>query len=820
MTCRHGLHEWELLPKNRPIMAKSKGILMTKQATNKPNFMIKPLALAVALSSGAGHIALAEEQYELEEIIVSATRRNESVQDIPISIDVLSEGELENNGVGDLEDFAHLIASLNYVTLGPGTGNVYMRGISSGGESLLGATPNVAVYMDEQPVTAVGSFLNPHIYDVARIETLAGPQGTLYGANSQAGSIRFITNKPTPGAFSAGYDVEFNSVNEGDTGNLIEGFVNIPLGDKAAIRIVGYRKDEAGYIDNVPGTHTFDLSGIRASVADDPALVEMAADQTIDNADYVQEDFNTAETTGGRVALRVDLNENWTVTASVMRQELEAKGVWDHDPTDVGDLSVVRFQPDTNDDEWTQSALVVEGKINDMSLTYAYSDLDRESYQNADYSLYSDPSNGSPGYVVGYYACYVSYFGICADPTLLYTGDQEWARENHEVRLVSAQDQRFRWIVGAFYEEATHDFDLDWHVLGLATITPETTGAFTPGYVEPPDIYWTTNQIRGNKETAYFGEIAYDLTEDLSVSYSTRYFNYESSLVGFSGTIWWPSRYGPRGDSEFNNDLTIDESKDVHKFNVSYAVNNDLLVYGTFSEGYRPGGLNRLSVTAVAGAYQADILTSYELGMKGNFVDGRLRLNAAYYTQDWDDFQLSKIDTTVSVLTLTDNVGNAESDGLEIEGSFLINENWDINFGLSSIDSHLTEDYYIGSSLKAEAGADLPRVPDLKWNLSSRYNFEMMGMPAFLQGSYTSVGDSYNLLYDVDPVTRTRKKQEGYQVAHLALGLERDTWSAELYVKNLTDERGQVFINGATYDQRITTNRPRTIGIRFRQKFD
>ena len=795
---------------------------MTKHIKNNPKFIVKPLALAIAVTATGGQIALAQEQMAIEEIIVSATRRNESVQDVPISIDVLGEGELENNGVGDLEDFAHLIASLNYVTLGPGTGNVYMRGISSGGESLLGASPNVAVYMDEQPVTAVGSFLNPHIYDVARIETLAGPQGTLYGANSQAGSIRFITNKPTPGVFSAGYDVEFNSVAKGDTGNVLEGFVNIPIGDTAAIRLVGYRKDEAGFIDNVPGTHTFDLSGIRDGwqAGGDPDLMALAADQTIDNADYVKKDFNTAETAGGRAALRVDLNENWTVTASVMRQELEAKGVWDHDPTDVGDLEVVRFQPDTNDDEWTQTALVVEGKINDMSLTYAYSDLDRESYQNADYSLYSDPSNGSPGYVVSYYACYIARFGVCSDPTLLYTGDQEWARENHEIRLVSAQDQRIRWIVGAFYEEASHDFDLDWHVLGLVDTDVSKTGLDVPAYVEGPDIYWTTDQLRSNKETAFFGEIALDITDNVSASYSTRYFDYESSLLGFSGTFWWPSRYGPRGNPEFNNDLTIDESKSVHKFNVSWSVNDDLLVYGTYSEGYRPGGLNRLSVTAIAGAYQADILTSYELGMKGTFVDGRLRLNAAYYTQEWDDFQLSKIDTTVSVLTLTDNVGNAESDGLEIEGSFLINENWDINFGLSSIDSQLTEDYYIGTSLKAESGADLPRVPDLKWNLSSRYNFEIMGMAAFAQGSYTSVGDSYNLLYDVDPVTRTRKKQSDYQVGNLAFGIEQDSWSAELFVKNFTDERGQVFINGATYDQRETTNRPRTIGLRFRQKFD
>ncbi|MFT5483026.1 MAG: iron complex outermembrane receptor protein [Halieaceae bacterium] len=797
----------------------------------RQHFVIKPIAAAIALGATVGMPVQAQQTpMSLEEVIVTATRRDMSIQDVPITIDVLGATQLENNGVGDLEDFAHLIPSVNYVTLGPGTGNVYMRGISSGGESLLGASPNVALYMDEQPVTAVGSFMNPHIYDIARIETLAGPQGTLFGANAQAGAIRIITNKPEPGVFSAGYDVEFNSVNEGETGNVIEGFVNIPIGDNAALRLVGWRKDEAGYIDNVAGTHTFDLSPIRdgwqTGYGANADLVAISQDITIDNAAYVEDDFNEAETVGGRAALRVDLNEDWTVTAGLMRQELESQGVWDHDPTDVGDLEVTRFQPDTNNDEWTQISLLVEGKIAGMSLTYAYSDLDRESQQQADYSLYSDVSNGSPGYVSKYYSCYVAYFAMCADPTLLYTGDQEWKRENHELRLTSDQDQRLRWIVGVFYEEASHDFDLDWHVLGLAEITPESTGAGTPAYVEPPDIYWTTNQLRGNEETAYFGEIAFDITEDLSVSYSHREFDFESSLVGFSGTVWWPSRYGPRGNPEINNDLVISESDSVGKFNISYNINDDVMVYGTWSEGYRPGGLNRLSVTAIEGAYDADILTSYEFGMKGEFMDGRMRFNAAVYTQDWDDFQLSKIDTSVSVLTLTDNVGTAESDGIDIDGTFLISDNWDVNFGLSYNDSKLTQDYYLSEAdeaagiITAQSGNELPRVPDVKWSLSSRYNFQAMGMDAFIQGSFTSTGESYNLLYDIDPVTRTRKKHDSYAVGHLAFGVDTESWSAELFVKNVSDERGEVFINGATYDQRITSNRPRTIGIRFRQKFE
>lgn len=792
--------------------------------TVKSKFVVKPLAVAVALGSIAGPTFASS--MTIEEVIVTATKRDESVQDVPISIDVLGEAALEEHGVGDLEDLAHLLPALNYVSLGPGTGNVYMRGISSGGESILGATPNVAVYMDEQPITAVGSFLNPHIYDIARVETLAGPQGTLFGANSQAGSLRFITNKPEIGVFSAGFDVEFNSINEGGDGNLIEGFVNIPIGDRAAVRVVGYRKDEAGFVDNVAGTHTFDLSGIRNGwqAGGDPGLMALSADQTINNDPYVEDDFNEAETVGGRAALKFDLNDNWTITASYMRQELDAQGVWDHDPSDIGDLEVVRFQPDTNDDEWSQIALVVEGMIGDYTLTYAYSDLDRESEQQADYSLYSDPSSGSPGYVVNYYACYIAYFGLCEDPTLLYTGDQEWERENHEIRLMSPQDRRFRWLLGIFYEEAVHDFDLDWHVLGLANITPATTGAGTPAFVEGRDVYWTTDQNRSNEELAYFGEIAFDITEDLTVSASARRFDYDSQLIGFSGTIWWPSRYGPRTEA-FNTNLETNDKDTVAKFNVAYNINDAVMVYYTWSEGYRPGGLNRVYNTDIGGTYSPDFLESNEVGFKSTLWDGRLQLNGSYFQQEWDNFQLSKIDTSVSVLTLTDNVGNATSDGFEIDGRLLLTENWDFFFGLSYIDATLEEGYWLRAAdegvtpPQAPKGSELPRVPDLKWNISSRYNFQFQGMDAYIQGSYTSTGESYNLLYDVDSNSRSRQKQDSYQVGNIAVGVDAGRWSAELFVKNVGDKRGEVYINGFSYDQRITVNRPRTVGLRIKTRF-
>ena len=788
----------------------------------RQNYSVKPLSLAIALSSIAAINVQAQNLLALEEVIVTAQKRDQSMQDVPISMAVLGSTALENLGVAGLEDFAALIPSMNYVSTGPGSGNIYMRGISFG-EDVKGPNPNVAVYMDEQPVTAIGAFLSPHIYDIERIETLLGPQGTLFGANAQAGSIRIITKKPVVGEFSAGYDVEYNSISEGDNGSLLEGFINVPIGDSAAVRVVAWRKDEAGYIDNVVGEHTFDYQYIRDGL--DPAtqgdLIALAADPTISSAEFAEDNFNEALTQGFRANFLIDLNDNWTITAGIMRQELESKGVWDHDPDDVGDLEVTRFNPDSNDDEWTQLSLVVEGKIGDMTLTYAGSDLDRESYQQADYSLYAD-NRLSPGSTSNYYSCYVFATGACGDPSILLTADNEYKRENHEIRLISSQESRLRWIVGAFYEKASHDFDIEWHIPGIIGLSYV---GRVPIAVEAPDIYYTQDETRSNEETAFFGEISYDITEQLTVAYSTRYFDYDSQLIGFTGSFFYPSpRFGPRTEGP-NTDLQTNDKDSVGKFNISYEVNDDIMVYGTWSEGYRPGGLNRVFDAVIGGTYDPDFLTSIEVGAKTVLLDGRLRLNVAAYTQDWDDFQLSKIDRDVSHLIRTDNVGSASSDGLEFDGSFRITENWNVDFGLAYIDSTLSEGYWLEArdegvtEAQAPKNTELPRVPDIKWNISSRYNFMIKDNTAFIQGNYTHTGESYNLLYDTS-FTGDRAKQDAYQLLNLAIGVETDNWSAEFFVANATDERSEIFINQASFDQRVTTSRPRTIGLRFRQMFN
>ena len=805
-------------------------------AHNSPerSFALKPVvrairrqslasAGAIALVSGvaAAPMAAAQEGLTIEEVIVTAQKRDESAQDVPISIDVLGETQLEDLGVTDLEDFAQLLPSVSYVALGPGSGSIYIRGISGGGENVLGSSPNVAVYLDEQPITAVGGYLNPHIYDIARIEALAGPQGTLFGANSQSGSIRLITNKPNPAGFEASYAVEGSSVKSGDIGYLFEGMVNIPLSERAALRLVGWHKEDAGFIDNVPYSHTFSNANIRAGLTD-PVLIAKAADITVDNAEVVENDFNEATTTGARAALGIDLNDNWTVTANVMRQELEASGVWDHDPTEAGDLKVNRLLPDESDDEWTQVSLVVEGEISGFELTYAGSYLDRKSYATVDYSLYTDWYI-SGGFVQRYYSCYVAYFGECTDPREQSTYDDRVKRENHEIRIASPQDQRFRALIGGFYEDSKHDFDWEWHVLGLVGLTGP---GGTPAAVEAPDIYWTTDMVRGNEETAIFGEVAFDLADNFTVAGSFRSFDSEVSLRGFYGTFWWPQRWGARSPDEQNADLVTKDKDTVFKGNASWHVTDDVMLYGTYSEGYRPGGLNRDPSTVAGFGYEPDFVESWEVGVKASAMDGRARYNLAAFTMDWKDFQLSRQDTSISPATLTYNVGNARSRGIEGDVAYLLAENWDVTMAFSLIDAELSEDYWINGANIGDGNPDaakgdaLPRVPDFKANVSTRYSFQLADFDSYVQAYWVYTGSSWNSLVSSGATeTRARKKQHAYDILNVAVGIEGGNWSAELFVRNITDERGEVFKNAFSYDSRITTNRPRTIGLRWRQEF-
>ena len=276
-----------------------------KLARTRAKWAGVPLASALIVGAGAAHATEAadsETGATLEEVVVTAQKRAEDLQKVPISLQVLNSETLEQHQVSDFDDYAKLLPSVTFQSFGPGQSQLYFRGISSGEDGLhAGSLPATGVYLDEIPVTTIGNALDVHVYDIARVEALAGPQGTLYGASSLSGTLRIITNKPDPSAFSAAYDLKADKFGRGNGGGEFEGYVNIPLSEHIAVRLVGFYEHDGGYINNVLGTNTYGLGVPAAGIPNE--------NLTVSNAGIAKQRFNDVETYGGRGALKIDLNE-------------------------------------------------------------------------------------------------------------------------------------------------------------------------------------------------------------------------------------------------------------------------------------------------------------------------------------------------------------------------------------------------------------------------------------------------------------------------------------------------------------------------------
>lgn len=738
------------------------------------------LVAALAVPS----LSLAQEPIRLEEIIVTATKRATDLQKVPSSITALNQSTLDDLNINNFQDYVKQLPSVSYTQRRPGQANLFMRGISEGGnsnQSLQG--PSVAVYLNEQPVTAIGFNLDMHVYDVERIEVLMGPQGTLYGASSQAGNLRIITNQPDTESFDAGFDLSTETISQGGNGYMAEGFVNIPISDRAALRLTAWWDEDGGYIDAVPGSITFPTSGI-----------------TRTNEGFVEDDFNEANKQGLRAALKVDLTDSWTATASAMFQELESDGVWDHDPVNLDDFEVARFFEDKQTDEWSQFALTLEGDLGFADLTYAGSYLDR------DFDTYSDHSHYSiDGAVEPCYTCYVSYFGPCVDPSIQYSNFSELQFQTHELRLAS-QGERLDWIVGAFFSEQETTFDSQW------SVPPINRGAAVLN-----DLYFQTDQVRNDSEIALFGEINYRLTEDLTATLGYRQFDGETTLDGFVGTVFWPNCCYAFDDNRPPDNVASKAEYDdgILKLNLSYNLNESVMVYGNYAEGYRPGGANR--APGVGDTFDPDYLKSYEVGFKSTLMDGRLRLNAAAYLMDWDDIQLGFFNREISLLGLVDNVGTAESKGIEFDTTYLATENLELSLSYAYNQAELTENYFANNTATepdARSGQDLPFTPDNKFTLSARYSVNMFDMPSTLQLNYAYTDSMWNDLF-----LSNREQMDGYGLLNATWRFDADNWYFTVFGDNLTNEVAQLFINSADIQRLVTVNRPRTLGVSVGMRF-
>ena len=804
-----------------------------------------PLAAAVAMAMCAPHAWAQDAAQEgqdkeartLDAVTVTAQKREENLQKVPISLQVLGNSQLEQQNVSDFDDYAKLIPSLTFGTAGggvfsgPGFVQVYMRGVASGGDgNHSGSQPSVGMYLDDQPITTIQGALDIHMYDIERVEALAGPQGTLYGASSQAGTVRIITRKPDTEGFSAGYSVEASGIDGGGIGHVLEGFVNIPVSDRAAVRLVGWQKHDAGYVDNILGTRTYPTSGI-----------------TDDNADLAEDNYNTADTMGLRGALRFDINENWTITPQLIAQKQKAYGSAGVDPNvgnpvmgyngTSGELAVKHFFPESSDDRWHQAALTVEGKVGNFDLTYVFSQMKRDVDSESDYSDY--------GFWYDTLAGYGAYFyddnGNLINPAQYIQATDGYKRTSHELRIASPQENRFRMVAGLFWQQQAHDIFQRYKIDGLSSDIQ------VNGW---DDTIWLTAQQRKDRDEAVFGELSFDITDALTLTGGMRWFKANNSLKGFWG--YGDGFSGSTGVSQCfsdepfqgapctNLDKRVSERDSLGRVNLAWQIDDTKMVYATWSEGYRPGGINRKGTLP---PYTSDFLTNYELGWKTTWGNVFV-FNGAVFRQTWDDFQFSYLGQ--NGLTEIRNANSAQIDGLELDLSWAATYNLQITGGFAWYDAKLTANYCgwvrpDGSpettcppgSLnpngdpvtgpQAASGTQLPITPKFKGSVNARYTWDMAGGEAYWQASLSHAGSRRVDMREAE--TALLGYLDGYTLTDVSVGWRKDSWSIDLFLKNAFDERAEMsrFAQCAALtcgNQPYTVvAQPRTFGIRFSQSF-
>lgn len=787
-------------------------------------FRRKALSQAVLVALSTGPIPLLQAA-ELEEIVVTATKREENLQDVAVSVQAIGAERLEALNIANFDDYIRYLPNVNSAGRGPGQSSIFVRGMatdSSDQTSIeIGApVPNVALYLDEQPVSSGGRNLDVYTADIARVEVLPGPQGTLFGASSQAGTVRLITNKPVYNEFMAGVDASVATTHKGSDSNSVEGYVNIPLiDDRLAMRAVFYNALEGGYIDNVFGENAY--------TEDDVGFPAGAVSTVVNNLALVEEDFNDAIYTGARLSANFAINDDWEVTGQYMRQQLEVDGVFDHSPPRiaelssgqagsrvVGDLQVQRFFPDRLEDEFQQMALTVSGRIQALDILYAGSYLDREVNNSFDYSGYTQI--GSYGY---YYLCQPTYT-VCGDPTQGVLAYIENNRTTHELRVSSSDNESLNFVAGLYFDDIETSVDTNFFVAG-------STGFFAPNRPHSqstqfnpnpraPGITFVNDAIRSEEQFAVFGELTYHLTDAWAVTVGARYYDIESRLVGSSNFATPGDVDGDGGisfDQIFADDLPLKEDDTILKGSVSYNLGENALFYVTFAEGFRPGGFNRIDSDGVPKTYISDEVTNLEFGWKTTLLDGAMRFNGSVYQIDWDGVQVGITDFNISVITFTTNAADAEITGFEGDLTWAFNENLTLATAWSFNDTEMVRVPQSVTDI-APPGSNLALAPELQYNISARYQWAMGNSDPYAQLVYAYTDDQFSSI-----VVANRFRQDSYNTVDAALGIEMENLTVELFAENLTDERAELFVNSLDTDLRITTNRPRTVGVRLSWDF-
>ena len=808
---------------------------------------------------------------QVKEIVVTATKRAESTQDIPVAVQALGESTLEERNINVFSDYLVQLPNVSAGGSGPGQGTIYIRGLASTTPNLTtagasGLAPNVALYLDEQPVTQVGRNLDVYAADLSRIEVLPGPQGTLFGASSQAGTIRLITNKPNFNEFEARASAGVAFTEGGESSENVELVLNYPIiEDKLAIRGVFYTDNQGGYIDNVAGTRSiadsarFQTSGTRSNGAATPDGFQAGADISgvnfieANNLELVEDNFNDASYKGFRVGLGYYIDDDWSLLVNHTRQQIDSEGVFFIDPEldDPDELSVQRFTRDEIDDDFHNTAWTLEGRIGQLDLVYAGAFLSRTTDQIVDYTDYIFTGQYLPYYVCDASVTYpggAAPSGTCQAPNLFVNSETETEIFTHELRFITPAENRLRATFGGFYSDQNlverNDFTYPGSlfvesftpgVFGFAPNGPLPGSSVTNPNARPEGVIFFNDITRTDEQLGFFAEVTYDLIPDtLSITGGARYHDVDVALRGSSN-----SSFGNLGGSDINifgvnldqqfdgtqviNGVDVPESAEaegvVFKGNISWTPNENTLLYFTYSEGFRPGLPNRPAGAgngAVPAIVRTDEVTNYEFGWKLDLFDSSVRFNGNAFFVDISDLQTTVFDPTINILLFSDNAADAEIKGIEgdVTWSPPTIPGLTVQSAFSILDAEITE--LVGASVAiAGPGEDLAYAPSFQGNINVRYEWQYNSeLTAHFQPSLVYSGSSFS-----DIVLLNRAQQDDYITLGFSAGVRSEQWSFEFFGDNITDERAELNNNFAFARERVSINRPRTWGFRVSTEF-
>ncbi|MBO6558353.1 MAG: TonB-dependent receptor [Pseudomonadales bacterium] len=763
----------------------------------------------------------------IEEVVVTATKRASTIQEVPFSINAQSQEDIQRSGATNIEELSRNVAGLIVQNLGPGQSQVAIRGVSAGQiiRDQPGVKEQVGVYLDESVISL--SLFTPDLdlYDLNRVETLRGPQGTLFGSGSVGGTIRYITNQPEIGVSSGSMEFDVNTVTDGNEGGHVKGMVNVPLTDNTALRLVGYSTEYAGFID---------------------ALGE--------NGD-IDKDVNSGNRSGIRAALRWEASDNVVITPRVVFQQVEADGfnrqevfnlyanpyTTTRPAIQLDEREQYLLQPERFEDDTTLVDLTIEVGFDSFDFVSVSSFLDRDILVSRDASALT----GSVSVDLGYPDDAVLLPSNLRDTTQLEQFTQE-------IRISSNSDSRLQWLVGAFYSDVERSYAQRLPTPGYDFYTDLILGGGTSDAVRNgfPELNspFNSNLPYDIEQLAVFGELTYDVSDKLSLTLGGRWYDFEEERTITTGGLF------AAGDSG------VVDKTDSDGFNprvlAAFELNENVTLNAQASQGFRLGGVNDPLNTGLCSAgdlatfggfqaYDDETMWNYETGFKADWDNG-VTLNFAVFHSEIEDLQVT-LDAGSCSSRISFNVEEAHTTGMEFELAANPTDNLVLTLAGSILESEFDDTVIAdtgGVLGGVEDGNRLASVPELQLAASATYNFSTElfgGSDGYFSATVHHVGDRFTQPSDQvngagvfssglpfggatgAEQTVLDLELDPYTLVNLRLGIVKDDWETAIYVNNITDENADLSFDrerGGRARLAFRTNTPRTVGILFRKYFD